>query len=224
MLLDELKIYVVPYWQSTTKQYFKEESLKIHKISLKNKNETIHSWTQAALRLRSWQAGQQHSAVNPLLKNHWLCSRSCFFPALNGVWEVDAYNSLASHPNLGQVQNPFCLQNLHEFGWGFHWDRITVQLFLLSALRLSLHFHRSWSQNIPDILLPTNAFWVCLCLLVWNLTCNSLSVYKRKLTQLLLCPMYSLKAVTTLTQKVWWPAYLLILSLGFLLIVSSRIC
>ena len=59
------------------------------------------------------------------------CPRSCFFPALNGVWEGDAYNSLASYPNLGQVQNPFCLQNLHEFGWGFHWDRITGQLFLL---------------------------------------------------------------------------------------------
>lgn len=69
VLLDELKYMWYPYWQSTTKQYFKEESLKIHKISLKNKNETIHSWTQAALRLRSWQAGQQHSAVNPLLKN-----------------------------------------------------------------------------------------------------------------------------------------------------------
>lgn len=77
------------------------------------------------------------------------------------VWEGDTYKGLASPPNLGQLQNSFCLQN-------FPWIPLRLSLrahqpsFCLCSAELCLFLlHRCWSQSSPYSLLHTNPFWVC---------------------------------------------------------------
>lgn len=169
-----IKIYGNPYWQSTTKQYFKEESLKIHKNSLKTRmKQFTHEHRQHYA--RSWQAGQQHSAVNSPSEEHWLVQGHASFQHWMGMGRMLATAWPLYIPISGTGSKSHSVfrtsMNLAEA----FTETVSQFSFSFSALRLFLHFHRSWSQNIPDILLPTNAFWVCLCL-PGNLTCNSLSV------------------------------------------------
>lgn len=159
LLLDELKSIWFPCWHSTIKQFFKDESLKIHKTSFlkKGTKQFIHDhrWNYASIVDRQGSSTQLWTPFKELPASaeecwpvqghapfqHWMlvgCDKGTVIKTwpLIPTWDSFKINSVfRTSMNLAEAFT----ETTSQFSFS-----------LYSALPLSLPFHRCWSQSIPQ--------------------------------------------------------------------------